>query len=201
MCFISGMESSIPNHVYRRKSSVGRVPLQFVRFEDRALPGISYSVALQTAGGVEAVASVFDMATEQLQPNVWPEVGMKDVGVVAPVIKKSAGTYGYYAGPVFGDVVYVSLDGYEAEALYALQGQVAGLELNTVVGYGTVRGVRSRRTKSSGIYGSRASFAESDAMEYAVITVGPGQEAAAPEVALRSDFATSLTFEPFLYPS
>lgn len=189
------------NHVYRRKSSVGRVPLQFVRFEDRALPGISYSVALQTVGGVEAVASVFDMATEQLQPNVWPEVKMKDVGVVAPVIKKSTGTYGYYAGSVFGDVVYVSLDGYEAEALYALQGLAAGVELNTVVGYGTVRGVRSRRTKSSGIYGSRASFAESDAMEYAVMTVGLGEEAAAPEVALRSDFATSLAFEPFLYPS
>ena len=60
------------------------MPLQFVRFEDRAFPGVSYSVALQTADGVEAVASVFDMATEQLQPNVWPEVGMKDVGVVAP---------------------------------------------------------------------------------------------------------------------
>ena len=189
------------NHVYRRKSSVGRVPLQFVRFEDRALPGVSYSVALQTAGGVEAIASVFDMATEQVRPNVWPEVGMKDVGTVAPVIKKSGGTYGYITGPVIGDVVHLSLEWYEMGGLYALQGQVAGLELNTVVGYGTVRGVRSMRTKSNGIFGSRASFAEADAMEYSVLAGGLGEEAAAPEVALRSDFAASLAFEPFLYPS
>ena len=189
------------NHVYRRKSSIGSVPLQFVRFEDRALPGVSYSVALQTAPGVEAVASVFDLATEQLQPNVWPEVRMKSVGVVAPIIRKAAGNYGCYTSARFGDVVYLSLESYEDDVLDALQGSVAGVvRLNTVVGYGTVRGVRSVRSKSGGIYGSRASYAESEAMDYAVMTE-EAEEAAAPEVAVRSDFATSLAFEPFLYPS
>lgn len=190
------------SHVYRRKSSTGSVPLQFVRFEDRALPGISYSVALQTAPGVEAVASVFDLATEQLRPNEWPEVRMKDASVIAPIIRKAAGDYGNYSSARFGDTVYLSLERYEDGVLDALQGSVAGVvTLNTVVGYGSIRGARSLRSKSSGIYGSSASYAESDEMEYAVMTAGPEPAAAPPEVAVRSDFATSLAFEPFLYPS
>lgn len=50
------------------------LPLSFTRFTNLARPGEKYSLILETEPGVECAATVFDKATEEIEPNVWSKV-------------------------------------------------------------------------------------------------------------------------------
>ena len=50
------------------------LPLSFTRFTDLANPGQECSLLIATEPGIECAATVFDKATEEINPNVWSEV-------------------------------------------------------------------------------------------------------------------------------
>ena len=55
------------------------LPLTFSAFEDKARPGTAYSFRLKTLPGVEAVAAVFDKSSETIADNTWSPVRLYSV--------------------------------------------------------------------------------------------------------------------------
>lgn len=151
------------------------LPLSFSVFEDKALPGKEYSFALKTRPGVEGVAAVFDKSTETISPNRWNTVRLYSIGA---------------------ESVYVS----------AVNGSTGTEHVVYVRGLGSAKQgvVPMAKASFNGAVEMEEAVAESaDMVMYDALPapapasgVDAGEIA---EVALRSDFASSLAFEPFLY--
>lgn len=58
----------------RRPVPEYRIPIDFTRFTDRALPGTAYGLSFKTAPFAECAASIFDVSTETVRENRWPRI-------------------------------------------------------------------------------------------------------------------------------
>lgn len=162
--------------VLRRKKSVLEMPLEFSTFQGKALPEKECSLRLKSLPGVEAVAAVFDAGSETIAPSRWSVARLQDITAQR---------------------VYV----------YAEDGSVSSEPDFYVRGLGSVNAFGSRRMKTM----SRSVMSMESISENAVMaapslvddsavsdeqTAGSADEAT--DVAVRSDFSSSLAFEPFL---
>ena len=163
---------------FKRERSTLELPLEFSTFTDKALPGKEYSLTLKSAPGVEAVAAVFDKSSESISPNEWPTVRLSEFGA---------------------EMVYVT------SSLGGVRGQVLYDEM--LIGYAP------RQAKARGLGRNNAServelmadsadggYVESSAAPVLMMSKAElaEEEVTSQEVAVRSDFSSSLAFEPFL---
>jgi hypothetical protein len=177
------------------------VPLEFTRFVDENLPGTRCTVSLRSLPGVEAVASVYDVATERIYSNPWRTVRRSAVAVRQVEIKSVKGVYGGsrswemgYSHPVFRNALMLNPYG-SSDDLWELESSVVTSLSGRVAGVRGVSGVRKSRA-STGIYGFRANM-ESIPFQMAESKAGfSGMEG----ISIRESFSAALAFEPFLYP-
>ena len=163
-----------------REREMPALPLSFSRFVDSALPGARYEISLSTDPDAEAVAAVFDKSSEVFGANVWNR-SFKPVREVASVSVRSG--CGFFSGenlPLGYDsmtedvaIVYGKPSG---RPLVATKSSVA---MNDLVA-SAPDVVDSVVEESSDVFDDDASGS----------ATGP----------VRSDFSTSLAFEPFLRP-
>ena len=163
-----------------REREMPALPLSFSRFVDRTLPGARYGISLSTDPDAEAVAAVFDKSSEVFGANVWNR-SFKPVREVASVSVRSG--CGFFSGenlPLGYDsmtedvaIVYGKPSG---RPLVATKSSVA---MNDLVA-SAPDVVDSVVEESSDVFDDDASGS----------ATGP----------VRSDFSTSLAFEPFLRP-
>ena len=163
-----------------REREIPALPLSFSRFVDSALPGARYEISLSTDPDAEAVAAVFDKSSEVFGANVWNR-SFKPVREVASVSVRSG--CGFFSGenlPLGYDsmtedvaIVYGKPSG---RPLVATKSSVA---MNDLVA-SAPDVVDSVVEESSDVFDDDASGS----------ATGP----------VRSDFSTSLAFEPFLRP-
>ena len=183
------------SHIWRRPETPLTLPLKFARFTDESLPGAKCSVSLQTLPGVEAVASVYDVSTEQIYENTWKQIKRTPVSFKQVKELSVSGRFGDGYPMTMGDVHPVVL----MDMLLfddPFSGYVSGVTLEemVVVGYG-----------GGEIYGSRAraktvglAINDSPSMDMSFAENAPDS---APAERIRGSFAPALAFEPFLYPS
>lgn len=177
------------NQEFRRERKTLELPLAFSSFTDKALPGTEYSLALKSVPGVEAVATVFDKSSELISANDWTTVRLVWSGAENVHISNST-------GGVRGRMTY---------------------DDDMVVGYGSfsrnsvmVRGLGRRSPAvmmDSVADGESDVLLESAAMPYEMSKSASAEdsgtrdeETGIQDLAVRSDFASSLAFEPFLHP-
>lgn len=189
------------SHIWRRPVVRREVPLEFTRFVDENLPGTRCTVSLRSLPGVEAVASVYDVATERIYSNPWRTVRRSAVAVRQVEIKSVKGVYGGsrswemgYSHPVFRNALMMNPYS-SSDDLWELESSVVTLLSGSVAGVRGVSGVRKSRA-STGIYGFRANM-ESIPFQMAESKAGfSGMEG----ISIRESFSAALAFEPFLYP-
>ena len=160
---------------YHRVYSERELPLSFSSFEDRTWPASSYTFTVKTLPGVECLAAVYDKSSETIRRNYWrtfelPRPGTRVVYVNACPGSVSGGS------PFDGDLV---------------------LDEESVVAYG----VSPKRFKTrAAMSPAMANLSvESAALEDKMDAGEPqesGDSGAMPDV--RSEFANTLTFQPFL---
>ena len=164
---------------FRREKTVLDLPLSFSSFEDKALPGKEYSFVLESLPGAEAVAAVFDKSSETISPNRWNLVRLTDVGamnVYYQVQDGSVDRYGAYGISGGGRMFKTRAAGVVMEE---------AMEMNSMVAMAAPKSADSRI-----LYDEISVEEDSMSMEDAGAVVD--------DVVVRSDFSTSLAFEPFL---
>ena len=183
------------SHIWRRPETSLTLPLKFTRFTDESLPGAKCSVSLQTLPGVEVVASVYDVSTEQIYENTWKQIKRTPASLKQVKELSVSGRFGNGYSMTMGDdhpVVLMDMLLFD----HPFSGYVSGVALEkvVVVGYG-----------GGGIYGSLArakttGLAVNDApsLDMSFAETAPDS---APAARIRGSFAPALAFEPFLYPS
>lgn len=163
---------------FKRERSTLELPLEFSTFTDKALPGKEYSLTLKSAPGVEAVAAVFDKSSESISPNEWPTVRLSELGAEMVYVTSSL-------GGVRGQVLYDEmLIGYAPR-----QVKVRGLGRNNA----------SERVELMAD-SADGGYVESSAAPVLMMSKAElaEEEVTSQGVAVRSDFSSSLAFEPFL---
>ena len=163
-----------------REREMPALPLSFSRFVDSALPGARYGISLSTDPDAEAVAAVFDKSSEVFGANVWNR-SFKPVREVASVSVRSG--CGFFSGenlPL----------GYDS------------MTEDVAIVYGKPSGRPLVATKSSVAMNDRVASApdvvDSVVEESSAVFDDDASLSATGQV--RSDFSTSLAFEPFLRP-
>ena len=163
-----------------REREIPALPLSFSRFVDSALPGARYGISLSTDPDAEAVAAVFDKSSEAFGANVWNR-SFKPVREVASVSVRSG--CGFFSGenlPL----------GYDS------------MTEDVAIVYGKPSGRPLVATKSSVAMNDRVASApdvvDSVVEESSAVFDDDASGSATGQV--RSDFSTSLAFEPFLRP-
>lgn len=159
------------SRTWKRQVKVAEIPLEFVRFEDMSSPGASCSVMLKTSPETEVLASVFDVSTEQVRKNQWRRISGRYIPVSSVNMRTMTGMDGSGYSAMMGDPFDIYDSGFMSD------GDV--LEETMVVGYGAAR-------RKSVMTAHTMNAAESVSEE---------------PVEVRDDFAASLAFRPFLYPS
>ncbi len=172
--FRRGRHCTYSKELRRERPSLD-LPLVSSSFQDKALPGTSYSFVFKSLPAVEAVASVFDLSSEAFASNVWSMVSLEDCAIDRVWISAVDGSVG-------DDGLQPRLYADGAPLLAPTRAAVPlGAEENSslqdavVVGYGTA-------AKRAG----KAGAVEEEKIE------------ALDNVVPRSDFSNSLAFEPFL---
>lgn len=163
---------------FKRERSTLELPLEFSTFTDKALPGKEYSLTLKSAPGVEAVAAVFDKSSESISPNEWPTVRLSEFGAEMVYVTSSL-------GGVRGQVLYDEmLIGYAPR-----QAKVRGLGRNNA----------SERVELMAD-SADGGYVESSAAPVLMMSKAElaEEEVTSQGVGVRSDFSSSLAFEPFL---
>ena len=163
-----------------REREMPALPLSFSRFVDRTLPGARYGISLSTDPDAEAVAAVFDKSSEAFGANVWNR-SFKPVREVASVSVRSG--CGFFSGenlPL----------GYDS------------MTEDVAIVYGKPSGSPLVATKSSvamnDLVASAPDVVDSVVEESSAVFDDDASGSATGPV--RSDFSTSLAFEPFLRP-
>ena len=163
-----------------REREMPALPLSFSRFVDSALPGARYGISLSTDPDAEAVAAVFDKSSEVFGANVWNR-SFKPVREVASVSVRSG--CGFFSGenlPL----------GYDS------------MTEDVAIVYGKPSGRPLVATKSSvamnDLVASAPDVVDSVVEESSAVSDDDASLSATGPV--RSDFSTSLAFEPFLRP-
>lgn len=183
--FRNGTHYEFSREVSRERNDL-QMPLEFKSFTDKALPGTKYSLTFKTGAYAEAVAAIFDKSSERIAANGWHDISL-------------SGLYPDYPS------TYVS-DGGIANADFALK-----LE-EVVVGYGRPRRsklfsrssapVVAMATMDNAINTEESVYdASEESKKVSVRGLSEAEEVSAEvseDVSVRSDFSTSLAFEPFL---
>ena len=163
-----------------REREMPALPLSFSRFVDRTLPGARYGISLSTDPDAEVVAAVFDKSSETFGANVWNR-SFKPVREVASVSVRSG--CGFFSGenlPL----------GYDS------------MTEDVAIVYGKPSGRPLVATKSSvamnDLVASAPDVVDSVVEESSAVFDDDASGSATGPV--RSDFSTSLAFEPFLRP-
>ena len=157
----------------RKSEALG---LSFERFHDKTLPGNLYEFVIKTNPGVEAVASVFDKSVETIAPNVWRARGEIRPGVLGVWINALDGNDS--ARPVYDYVV-----GYGGRNSIKMASRAS---------------VMLSDTEDAVVVEEMADMAEAPAPVPMMKAAGDMGINGAADVKVRSDFATTLAFEPFL---
>ena len=154
------------------------LPLNFTRFIDKAAPGSEYRLTVTSEAGIECAATVFDLSSEAMQGNWWPEI--RPMKWYEPSVEHSSecgsvGGASFYRDMIMDDGMWV--------VAYGASNQ-------------TKSGLRKMLSKTA------APTALNASMDYAVAEESASVEAPAPspDVAVREDFATTICWEPFLRP-
>lgn len=159
-------------------------PLTLSRFEDRALPGTEYRLTLQTSPDAEVLVAAWDKSLDAIAANPWYKVNLRESYLPSVNVYAASGyvsgSRGWDDDDVFAEDLEEVLDEYDA----------AGQNETVVVGYGRTRAVRMKASANVAL----AAVPEAEEAEEA------DAGGAADEPALRSDFATALTFQPHLRP-
>ena len=163
-----------------REREMPALPLSFSRFVDRTLPGARYGISLSTDPDAEAVAAVFDKSSEAFGANVWNR-SFKPVREVASVSVRSG--CGFFTGenlPL----------GYDS------------MTEDVAIVYGKPSGRPLVATKSSVAMNDRVASAPDvvDSVVEESSAVFDDDASLSATGPVRSDFSTSLAFEPFLRP-
>lgn len=161
---------------FKRERKTLELPLTFSSFTDKALPGKEYSLVLKSIPGVEAVATVFDKSTEVISANDWTDVRLIWTGAEGVYISSSAG--GVRGWMSYGDEMFVGA---------------------------TPRNVRVRGLGRSNAAARVAPMADSidggvleEEAVSSMMMAKRGSVDGADDVPVRSDFSSTLAFEPFL---
>ena len=160
---------------YHRIYSERELPLSFSSFEDRTWPGSSYTFTVKTLPGVECLAAVYDKSSETIRRNYWRTFELSRPGTRVVYVNACPGSVSG-GSPFDGDLV---------------------LDEEPVVAYG----VSPKRFKTrAAMSPAMANLSvESAALEDKMDAGEPqesGDSGARPDV--RSEFANTLTFQPFL---
>ncbi len=151
------------------------LPLTFSSFTDKALPGTEYSLTLKSVPGVEAVATVFDKSSEMISANEWTAVRLIRAGAEDVYISSSTG--GVRDWMAYDDDMLIGAAPRNV--------RVRGLgRSDAAAGVATMAG-----SAEGGIFEEVAPsmmMAKSESVEDAEV-----QD-------VRSDFSSTLAFEPFL---
>ncbi len=163
-----------------REREMPALPLSFSRFVDRTLPGARYGISLSTDPDAEVVAAVFDKSSETFGANVWNR-SFKPVREVASVSVRSG--CGFFSGenlPL----------GYDS------------MTEDVAIVYGKPSGRPLVATKSSVVMNDRVASAPDvvDSVVEESSAVFDDDASGSATGPVRSDFSTSLAFEPFLRP-
>ena len=163
-----------------REREMPALPLSFSRFVDRTLPGARYGISLSTDPDAEVVAAVFDKSSEVFGANVWNR-SFKPVREVASVSVRSG--CGFFTGenlPL----------GYDS------------MTEDVAIVYGKPSGRPLVATKSSVAMNDRVTSAPDvvDSVVEESSAVFDDDASGSATGPVRSDFSTSLAFEPFLRP-
>ena len=163
-----------------REREMPALPLSFSRFVDRTLPGARYGISLSTDPDAEVVAAVFDKSSEAFGANVWNR-SFKPVREVASVSVRSG--CGFFTGenlPL----------GYDS------------MTEDVAIVYGKPSGRPLVATKSSVAMNDRVASAPDvvDSVVEESSAVFDDDASGSATGPVRSDFSTSLAFEPFLRP-
>ena len=163
-----------------REREMPALPLSFSRFVDRTLPGARYGISLSTDPDAEVVAAVFDKSSEAFGANVWNR-SFKPVREVASVSVRSG--CGFFTGenlPL----------GYDS------------MTEDVAIVYGKPYGRPLVATKSSVAMNDRVASAPDvvDSVVEESSAVFDDDASGSATGPVRSDFSTSLAFEPFLRP-
>ena len=163
-----------------REREMPALPLSFSRFVDRTLPGARYGISLSTDPDAEVVAAVFDKSSETFGANVWNR-SFKPVREVASVSVRSG--CGFFTGenlPL----------GYDS------------MTEDVAIVYGKPSGRPLVATKSSVVMNDRVASAPDvvDSVVEESSAVFDDDASGSATGPVRSDFSTSLAFEPFLRP-
>ena len=163
-----------------REREMPALPLSFSRFVDRTLPGARYGISLSTDPDAEVVAAVFDKSSEAFGANVWNR-SFKPVREVASVSVRSG--CGFFSGenlPL----------GYDS------------MTEDVAIVYGKPYGRPLVATKSSVAMNDRVASAPDvvDSVVEESSAVFDDDASGSATGPVRSDFSTSLAFEPFLRP-
>ena len=159
-------------HEYRRTQTLrDDLPLSFTRFLDKTLPAQAYSFTVKTLAGAECALSIFDKSTETINSNQWYPVRLATPQ--APYMR------------------------------FSCQNGVNSGGGDYIIGYGVQpRKMMTLMSRSA----SAVSLDESETEEVYDMALASNSAPKAAEaeadasVAVRSYFASTLAFEPFLRP-
>ncbi len=152
----------------RRRSHVTELPLRWLSFQDRTLPGRPYSFELRTDPETEILAAVYDKSIDAVAQNRWNKVMPAGLSVPYVNVSYEAGGNSSYYGGIFG-------------------------HLNGVAPGGRMS---SPRLMAKGAAMMNADMADGVVEEVAVEDSVPASDG--PAVETREVFAGTLAFEPFL---
>ena len=162
---------------FRREKEELVLPLEFSSFEDKALPGKEYSVVIKSNPGAEALAAVFDKSSETIAPNRWNTVRLIDSGAQSVYCQVQDGG--------IGNAVRIGYSGKNVMFKTRAAGAVVEMEeaysMNDMV-----LADAAPAPMAMGLAVEESAYDDAGAAELAG------------EVEVRSDFSTSLAFEPFL---
>lgn len=153
---------------FSRPREIPELPLAFSTFEDKTLPGKEYSFSITTEPGVEAVAAVFDKSTETIAANNWAVIKLVPKDAASVDISATNGS---------------SASSHMYKQMFMTRGKG-----DVVMAMAESASPNSSVMAMDSMVGFAAS---SESVEEE-----SGEEV--PDVALRSDFSSTLAFEPFL---
>lgn len=161
---------------YHRVYSVRELPLSFSSFEDKTWPGSSYTFTVKTLPGVECLAAVYDKSSETIRRNYWRTFELPRPGTRVVYVNACPGSV-RGGSPFDGDLV---------------------LDEEPVVAYGISPKRFKTRAAMSPVMANLSveSAAMEDKMDAGESQESSGDSPAMPDV--RSEFANTLTFQPFL---
>jgi hypothetical protein len=173
---------------FRRERDSLEIPLAFSSFTGKTLPGKECSLVLKSVPGVEAVAAVFDKSTETVAGNDWRSVRLNVLPVAIVNVRATAG--GISTAEPFGDIM-IGYSGAKNRRLRvrALSSVAADTEDALVL---------AESSPDNGSFDLNAS-SEEVYVSKAVTQDMLAQAGDVPDVKVRSDFAATLAFEPFLH--